>query len=485
MTAAATFAEFANALSYEQIPVPVREAAKLHVLDVIGCGLAALALGEGTEALQVVAEIAGKAESTAIGWTHRLPAASAALANGMLCHALDYDDTHTAATAHVSTVVAPAALAAAQATNASGRETLVAIIAANEIVARLGMAAPFAFHRRGFHPTSVCGVFGAAAATARLYALGGAAAVSALGIAGSMASGIFAYLADGSATKPLHAGWAAQSGVMAANLAARGATGPAAVLEGRFGVLQAFAGDDATALDEQLSDLGSRWETPRIAFKPYSACHFVHASLDAMRAVIADHAVTAPDVDRIVVRVPADAAALVLEPVEHKIAPRTAYDAKFSLQYSVAAMLRDGHVGVDTYTPEHISDPELLDLAGRVDYELVDFDSYPQAFPGGVVVTTVSGDRLEAEVPYQRGGEQNPMTEADIFEKFAANAALALSDVAANRLQQSILGLDGVDEVAPVLQPLGDARWRPSHGRHTIENSIPLIAETALLAHRD
>jgi 2-methylcitrate dehydratase PrpD len=485
VTAADTFAEFANALTYEEIPAPVREAAKLHVLDAIGCGLAALALGEGTEALQVVAETAGKPESTAVGWTHRLPAASAALANGMLCHALDYDDTHTAATAHVSTVVVPAALAAAQAANAGGRETLVAIIAANEIVVRLGMAAPFAFHRRGFHPTSVCGVFGAAAAAARLYALDRAAATNALGISGSMASGIFAYLADGSATKPLHAGWAAQSGVMAANLASRGATGPAAVLEGRFGVLEAYADADGAALAEQLSDLGSRWETPRIAFKPYPACHFVHASLDAMRDVMSAHAVAALDIDRIVVRIPQDAVALVLEPVEHKVTPRTAYDAKFSLQYSVAAMLRDGRVGVDTYTTEHITDPEILDLARRVDYQVIDFESYPRAFPGGVVVTTVSGDRLEAEVPYQRGGEQNPMTEADVVAKFGANAALALSEVAANRLQESILGLDGLDDVAPALQPLGDARWRPSRGRSTIDNSIPLPTETALVAHRD
>ena len=145
------------------------------------------------------------------------------------------------------------------------------------------MAASGAFHARGFHPTSVCGVFGATAAAARLAGLDAETTTSALGLAGSMSSGLMAYLNDGTPTKPVHAGWAAQAGVLAARLAAHGAEGPAGVLDGRFGVFHAFVDDDEPSLAEQLDDLGSRWETLRVSYKPYPACHFMHGSLGADR----------------------------------------------------------------------------------------------------------------------------------------------------------------------------------------------------------
>ncbi len=242
----------------------------------------------------------------------------------MLCHGLDYDDTHTASGTHVSVAVVPAALASAEASGADGRETLTAMVAGMEFVTRLGMAAPFAFHQRGFHPTSVCGIFGATAAAARLQGLDSATTINAVGIAGSMASGLFAYLTDGSQTKPIHPGWAAQSGIMATRLAAHGATGPAAVFEGRFGVFPAFTGHDHAPLEEQFADLGTRWETPRIAFKPFPACHFVHACLEALSEIVVDPRFEAGDVDEIVALVPADAVPLVLEPVSAKLAPARA-----------------------------------------------------------------------------------------------------------------------------------------------------------------
>jgi 2-methylcitrate dehydratase PrpD len=452
------FAEFLLDLSYKQIPERVAVACKLHALDAIGCGLASLAADSCTAALRVVEESGGKPESTAIGCQQLLPAPSAALANGMLCHGLDYDDTHTASGTHVSVAVVPAALASAEATGADGSETLTAMVAGMEFVTRLGMAAPFAFHQRGFHPTSVCGIFGATAAAARLQGLDSATTVNAIGIAGSMASGLFAYLTDGSQTKPIHPGWAAQSGIMATRLAARGATGPAAVFEGRFGLFPAFTGNDHAALEEQFADLGTRWETPRIAFKSFPACHFVHACLEAFREVMSDPGFDADDLDEIVALVPADAVPLVLEPVSAKLAPRTGYDAKFSLQYSLGAMLVDGRVDVATYADDRIADPRILETARHVTYRVVDFATYPAAFPGGVTVTTKSGRRFEVEVPYQRGDEHNPMSEADVREKFRANARLALDPESVVAQAEALLQLEQRNDLRRALQALGRAR---------------------------
>ena len=277
------------------------EAAKLHVLDVIGCGLAAHGLGIAAEGRATMSELGGEPEASVIGLETGLPAPNAAFANAMLCHGLDFDDTHSESVAHVSTVVVPAAVALAEARGASGRELLAAVIAGNEITTRVGMAAPGAFHKRGFHPTAICGIFGATAAAARLGELTPDAASSALGIAGSMASGLFAYLDDATATKPIHPAWAAHGALLAARLAEHGAEGPPGVLENRFGVYHAFV-DARIDLEPQLADLGERWETPRIAFKPYPACHFIHGSLGATETLTGE--IDHDEIEEVVVTCP-------------------------------------------------------------------------------------------------------------------------------------------------------------------------------------
>ena len=179
-----------------------------------------------------MAELGGEPEASVIGLETGLPAPNAAFANAMLCHGLDFDDTHSDSVAHiVDGGRAGRRSRVAEARGASGRELLTAVIAGNEIVTRIGMAASGAFHERGFHPTAVCGIFGATAAAARLGGLDRTPPTSALGIAGSMASGLFAYLDDGTPTKPIHPGWAAHGALLAARLAAHGAEGPPGVLE--------------------------------------------------------------------------------------------------------------------------------------------------------------------------------------------------------------------------------------------------------------
>jgi len=442
MTAAERFATWALELELEAVPPPVVEAAKLHMLDVIGCGLAAHGLEVATEGRSTMAELGGEPEASVIGLDTRLPAANAAFANAMLCHGLDFDDTHSDSVSHVSTVVVPAALALAEARGASGRELLTAVIAGNEVVTRIGMARTGAFHERGFHPTAICGIFGATAAASRLGGSSAGDATSALGIAGSMASGLFAYLDDATATKPIHPAWAAHGALLAARLSAYGAEGPPGVLEGRFGVFHAFL-DTRIDLEPQLADLGERWETPRIAFKPYPACHFIHGSLGAT-ATLSD-SVGAGEIEEVVVTVPEAGVSLVLEPATSKVAPRNDYEGKFSLQYSTAAMLVHGRVGLATYTPEALADPQVLDLARKVRYETKEYASYPAAFPGGVRILLRDGRTLEADVPHQLGAPGNPMSPQQVREKFRENAALAGG------------GFDRLEEIL-VLEEVADVR---------------------------
>lgn len=444
-TAAERFAAFSTELEVEQIPTEVRKAAKLHILDTLGTGLAAHGLGIADYAREAVTEPGVRGAATAIGVSDGLPAADAALANGTICHALDYDDTHTGAISHVSVAVVPAALAVAQEQSSTGAELLAAIVAGNEIVIRLGLLAGAGFHERGFHPTAVCGIFGATAAAARLRGLDPATTTNALGIAGSMASGILEFLSDGSATKRLHPGWAAHSAIFACRLAAHGATGPATVFEGRYGIYAAYLGRDDIDFEPQLQTLGERWETPRIAFKPYPACHYVHASVDATRSLLDEAPIELEEIEEIVALTTAAGVPLVLEPLDSKQAPRSEYEAKFSLPYSVASMLVRGEVDVSTYTDGAIRHEGVGELASRVRYEVKDYETFPQAFPGGIRIVMRDGSIREQELAYQRGGPENPMSTEDVLGKFQTNAALAVAETGVGSLRETILCLE--DEV--------------------------------------
>ncbi len=430
MDAAPQLASWSAGLRFEQIPEEVIAAAKLHLLDAVGTGLAALALDEMPAARAVAAEIGGGEEATALGLPDRVGAAAAALANGAMMHALDFDDTHERSIVHSSVVVAPAVLAVGEAAGADGEKLLAAAVAGYEVSARVGLAAPGAFHARGFHPTSVCGVFAAAAVAARLRGLSVERTANAFGIAGSQASGLMEYLADGSQTKPLHAGWASHAGILAAALAAHGASGPASVLEGRFGLLASHVGEfDAAALIDRL---GSRWETPEIAFKAYPCCHAGHAVLNAVQASGLGE-VDAKEVEEVTALVAGEVAiGLVLEPADRKLRPTTPYDAKFSLPYCIGALLSRGSLGVEAFTPEAIADERALAVAAKVRYEVAEFEDGNE-FSGGVRARA-GGRTYEASVARPRGGPANPLTAAEVHAKFLRNAGLALGEGEAERL---------------------------------------------------
>jgi 2-methylcitrate dehydratase PrpD len=457
-TAAQRLADFAAALQFDDIPGEVVEAAKLHLLDTLGCALAAQAVGLAGQGRELMADQGGREQSSAIGSSDLLPAASAAFANGMLSHGLDFDDTHSDSMTHVTSVVGPAALAVAESREASGSELVVALVAGSELVTRIGMAVTGQFHARGFHATAVCGVFGAAAAAMRLAGGTPATTASALGIAGSFAGGLFVYLDEGTQTKPIHPAWAAHGGVLAAELASRGAEGPTTVLEGRFGLYHAFvdAQPGTIDLEDQTQDLGRRWETPRIAYKPYPICHFIHGSLGGTASLL--DRVDPGAVERIEVSVPQAAVPIVLEPVETKVAPRTDYDAKFSLQFCTAAMLVTGRVDLQTFSEETLRDETILGLARKVDYEVRDYETWPAAFPGGVRIVLTDGRVLEADQPHQLGAPDNPMTREQIVDKFRANAGLGLADGDVAALEEALLELEQVDDLTRSLEPIRRAR---------------------------
>jgi 2-methylcitrate dehydratase PrpD len=446
---AARLAKFAVSTESGAIPPQVRSRAALHLLDTLGCGLAAVGTEAGEHATAVAVAQGGHAESSLLGAPMRVPAPVAALANGTRCHALDFDDTHEAGICHSSTVVAPAALAVGEARGHGGREVLDAYVLGTEVALRIAIASADRLYARGFHPTGVCGAFGAAAAAARLLGLDAARATHALGIVGSFAAGLFEYLSDGSQTKPLHAGWAAQAGVQAARLAEAGATGPATVVEGRFGLLASHT-DSAAGAAGIAEALGESWELESISIKPFPACHFVHSSTWAAAEAAEEHDLGHRDIAEIYVRIPAEGEPLVLVPLSAKHEPRTPYDAKFSLPFTVAHRLVHGRLGVSSFSSESIRDPDVLALASRVRGEPLGSPP-PSRFAGGARVVTHAGDELDRFLPHAPGSPGNPLDDDWVLAKFRANAELALDRTAVDELAEALRSLDEAPALGPVL----------------------------------
>ncbi|MBD3926758.1 MmgE/PrpD family protein [Nocardioides cavernae] len=405
MTVTSDLAAWALGLHHDDIPEEVAAAARRHLLDGLGCAVAAARRGLADPALTVAAGLGGPPEATLLGRGTRVSAPAAALATGTLVHALDFDDTHAGGLVHATAVVLPALLAVGEEVGASGDEALVAAVIGFETVCRIGGAAPHAFHQRGLHATHACGVFAAALVAARLLRLTEAQTVDALGIAGSSSGGLLEFLATGSDTKQLHPGLASHAGILAARFAAAGADGPDSVLEGGRGLYAAHADGQA---DPALvvADLGVRWETTQITLKPYPACQLMHAALDAGLRTLVDGPLDPARVHTVTVEVHPDSAAIVCE--RDKVVPRTAYDAKFSLPWSLAALLTDGGVGVDTYARDSLDRPAVAALATRVRVHEVPDPRVAADAPSRVEVVLVDGEIRTGRV--ERSATASPTT---------------------------------------------------------------------------
>jgi 2-methylcitrate dehydratase PrpD len=445
VTLARRLAEFAASLDFDRVPPEVIASARLRTLDVLGIALAASTGDSAPSVLGALDGWSAAGDCTVIGAKQTAAAPLAILANGTLAHSLDFDDTHALSITHASAVVVPVALAVGEAAGLDGRAVLTATVAGLEAITRLGMAVPGAFHARGWHATAACGPFAAGLVAGRLEGLDADRLTAALGIAGSFASGLMEYLEDGSWVKRVHPGWAGHAGAVAAALARGGFTGPASVLEGRFGFYHAFLGAEPDTAP--FATLGQLWETPGIGYKPYPCCHLVHAYLDCALDLRRDHALTADAVAAVECLVPAGEVPIVCEPRPAKVRPRTSYDAQFSLAYTVASALIDGRVGLDTFTPERLLDAQRLALAERVTHTIDENSAFPKGFPGWVRVRLTDGRTLEARAPDGRGSLARPLPPEAIVDKFRDNAGRALPAARVAEIERATLALDTLRDV--------------------------------------
>lgn len=431
-------ADWLVSLDAGAVPAAPADTARRLLLDVAGLCVAARELDY---VRATVGALDAGGPCTAFGHAGGWPGFDAALLNGTAAHGEDYDDTFEGGPVHSGAVLVPALLAACEREGLGGAALLRGLVGGSELLCRMSLVTPKAIHKAGFHPTAVVGAVAAAAAVGTALGLGREQLVSAIGIAGSMASGIIEYLAEGAWTKRMHAGWAAQSGLRAALMARGGFLGPRTVLEGTHGFYRAFAPSLAPDFGPLMEGLGAHWVMSGIAFKPYACGTMTQPFIDcgvALRAL----GVEAGQIASIRCKVGEGTVHRLWEPLAVKHAPPTPYAAKFSTPYCVAVGFLDGRAGFGQFTEARTTDPEVLALAGRITYEVDPADEYPRNFTGHLRAVLHDGTVHEVRQPHMRGGARDPMPDSELEEKFMDNCGYGGWDAGrAGALRDCLTGL--------------------------------------------
>lgn len=418
-----------------ELPEDVREAGRRGLLDTVGVALA----GADEEAVRLLRAVVltpdADGAATLLGAGGRTSILDAALINGTAAHALDFDDTQANVRGHPSATIAPAALALAEASGASGADLISAYVMGVEVAGRVGRGLGPAHARQGFHSTATLGVFGAAAAAACLLGLDEFQVTQALGLAASSAAGLrsnFGFMA-----KPLHAGNSARAGLLAALLAQRGFTATPAVLDAPNGFTDAFSpgdGDPNAVLGE------GPWQIvePGIAVKKYPCCNRGHRAADAILALVHRHDLVPAEIERIEVHQPAgevDASGRVGPMIYPR--PATGLQAKFSMQYVMAAAVVDRGLGMEAFTDTAVARPPAIALMERV-VPIADEDRPPTTPELNYVEVRLllrDGTELREAVRFSRGDPRGgvPLTAVELATKYLDCARTALPEDAALR----------------------------------------------------
>ncbi|MBI3068071.1 MAG: MmgE/PrpD family protein [Betaproteobacteria bacterium] len=460
-----TLAQWIANLRLRDVPDEVREHARRFILDNFGCQIAGATLPWSQAYYEVIRKTRSGTHSTVAYFGDKLSPDDAAFINSTFNHANETDDTHLKSPTHPGSIAVPAALAMAEYARADGEKLLAAVIAAYEIQIRISWAcSPFLIYR-GHHPPVGVGPFGAAAAGTILMGFDAERTLNALAIAGSHSAGLIEYTRTGGSVKRIHSAIPAAAGVRAALFAEAGITGPHSILEGDKGFCKVFAGDyDLNRLTEGL---GTRYHLLDNALKPYSCCHLIHAAFDALDQLRDREPLTPGQVKSITVYTNSEP---ILSHIGSIVEPQDILGAQFSLPFSLAMRLHHGGRGVNggngywDYPNVNLKDPRLLETARNVKCVVPDNAEWARVDKGaGIEVETTDDRRLREIVPYSKGLPENPMSAAEVKEKFHS---LVDPILPAGRPDEIVAAVDHVETIKSV-EKLAQLLVVPATKRYT------------------
>lgn len=446
-------AKYVAQLSFEKLPEEVRHRTKFLLLDLVGIVIRALHEADSTESVRSALVQLGLAQgsTSVIGDNEGYAPPGAALFNGALAHSLDFDDTHAAGSIHPSAPIVPAALAAAELSGCDGKTLIAGIVAGYEVQIRLSLAlVPKDHYARGFHPTATCGTFGAAAAAAKVLGLSVDQIVNAFGICGSQAAGSMQFLANGAWNKRLHVGAAAMNGLMAAQFAKQGFKGATDAIEGKDGFLNSYSPNPVP--ERVLANLGQVYETMAIAVKPYPACRYSHAAIDALKTLRAENHIDVKEIKDVEIGLPQTGWNIIGNPKTEKQNPKNTVDGQFSMPFVAAVALREGDMQWDHYA-QHIGNAETLAMCKKVN-TIVDplaEAEFPMQMSGVARVRTAHG-QYEKFVKVPKGEPENFLSEAELLNKFNGLVGPYIQRKQREELLDSLLNLHDAEDIGVLLQ---------------------------------
>ena len=435
--ATARLAEHVASKRYDDLSPKVIHAFKRAFQDHLTCAIAGSAMPVSRALLQYFEETDATRVATVVGTTRRLSAQNAALVNGANTHGLDFDDGHTHGSAHPSGVIFPAVLAAAEQYGATPQQIIVAAVMGYDVMCRIAAAGHPGTARRGWHNTAITGVFGAAAAVSRLLALDAEKTRNALGLAGSFSGGIREYLDEGAEVKRIHPGKASRDGLLCAEFAKRGITGPSKVLEGRYGFGNIHASGEMK-WDRLMLGLGERYEIESAYFKPYPCCRHYHSVIDGILALRELHGFRHADVKHIQIGL----YAVGVNGHDHKHFDNL-LDAQMSAPVAAALAIVDGDIAAHCFLAESLARPDVQRLIDASDTRID--EECERIYPGrrsGVVRIDLSGRSFEKRILDPKGEGENPMTDADLQRKFTVNCEPVVGAAKCGRLLEVIWHFD-------------------------------------------
>jgi len=411
------FVNWSVNLREDEVPVEVKKKLKMILLDSFGL---MIATRNQKYIKSLMNSFTESGKCFAIGHKQTLSPFDAITINGTAIHGEDFDDTFEGTPVHIGSVIIPSILAAAQFFNLKSDEIISGIAIGSELICRLALVSPTAIHRQGFHPTAILGALGASMGISRAIGNNKNQTVSALGIVGSMTSGIIEYLAEGTWTKRLHPGWAAACGWKSSLFGKNNFLGPRTVLEGEHGVFKAFASNkinpDFSLINDQL---GLKWYSSDLALKPYACGTMTQPYIDC--AVKVRNELDLENISEIICKVGEGTVHRLWEPLVEKQNPSSAYSAKFSVPFCIAIGLKYGKAGLEEFSDKKIKDKQLLNLASKVKYEIDPNNEYPENYTGEIIVKTNEGKQIQVIQDGLRGGKKNPMSYNEVENKFNEN----------------------------------------------------------------
>jgi 2-methylcitrate dehydratase PrpD len=442
-------AKYCHGLKFQQLPEEVVDRVKYFFLDFIGVACRG-SQEDSSKSMCRFVEVLGHdhREGVIIGTKERAPHLYSALANGTSAHAIEMDDVDNEASLHPGVVVFPAALATGEMVRGAGKRFIEAVVLGYEVMIRLGRALGAEnSYKRGFHPTGTCGSFGSSVAASKILGLNEQGLLSALGIAGSQAAGSMEYLAQGAWTKRFHAGWAAHSGMIAAQLARKGFRGPTSIIEGRDGFLRAYSNEADPS--KVLKGLDSGFEILHTSVKPHGCCRYMQPPIDAILKIVKENDLLPEKVEKVRVGILRAGAHLVAEPLEEKYSPQSIVDAQFSMPFGAAVAVLYRKAGLGEFRLSKIRSEEVKRMMRRVEC-VTDPDlekTFPKQWCATAEIITKDGQRHFTKVEYCKGDPENPLSWDELIEKFHDLSSRFMTKERRLKIVDQVRGLEKISNL--------------------------------------